>query len=89
MFLFLFYVSCPTGSISAIVAFHNLGTIITGKYKDNILTSNINLNTSVVIYIQYITVSTSQVCIGQCRSRYTINLIIEEEYRRNKIDVNK
>ena len=38
---------------------------------------------------QYITVSTSQLCIGQCRSRYTISLIIEEAYRRNKIDVNK
>ena len=39
--------------------------------------------------IQYITVSTSQLFIGQCRSRYTISLIIEEAYRRNKIDVNK
>jgi hypothetical protein len=39
--------------------------------------------------IQYITASTSQLCIGQCRSRYTISLIIEETYRRNKIDVNK
>jgi hypothetical protein len=39
--------------------------------------------------IQYITASTSQLCIGQCRSRYTISLIIEEAYRRNKIDVNK
>jgi hypothetical protein len=28
--------------------------------------------------IQYITASTSQLCIGQCRSRYTISLIIEE-----------
>jgi hypothetical protein len=39
--------------------------------------------------IQYITVSTSQLFIGQCRSRYIISLIIEEAYRRNKIDVNK
>jgi hypothetical protein len=39
--------------------------------------------------IQYITVSTSQLCIGQCRSCYTMRLIIEEAYRRNKIDVNK
>ena len=31
----------------------------------------------------------SQLCIGQCRSRYTMRLIIEEAYRRNKIDVNK
>ena len=39
--------------------------------------------------IQYITVSTSQLFIGQCRSRYTISLSIEEAYRRNKIDVIK
>ena len=39
--------------------------------------------------IQYITVSTSQLFIGQCHSRNTISLIIEEAYRRNKIDVNK
>jgi hypothetical protein len=38
--------------------------------------------------IQYIKASMSQLCIGQCRSRYTISLIIEEAYRRNKIDVN-
>jgi hypothetical protein len=40
-----------------------------------------------------ITVSTSQLFIGQCHSCYTIcytiSLIIEEAYRRNKIDVNK
>ena len=39
--------------------------------------------------IQYITTSTSQLFIGLCRSRYTMRLIIEEAYRRNKIDVNK
>ena len=39
--------------------------------------------------IQYITVSTSQLFIGQCRSRYTVSLIIAEEFRRDKIDVNK
>ena len=39
--------------------------------------------------IQYITISTSQLFIGKCRSRYTISLIIEEAYRRNKIDVNR
>jgi hypothetical protein len=48
---FLFYVSRPTGGISTIVAFHNLMKINTGMYKDNILTSNINLNTTVVIYM--------------------------------------
>ena len=49
--LFVFNVSRPTGSISAIVAFHNLLKIITGMYKDKILTSNNNLSTSVVIYM--------------------------------------
>jgi uncharacterized membrane protein len=48
---FLFYVSRPTGSITAIVAFHNLVKIITGMYKENILTSNIDLSTSVGIYM--------------------------------------
>ena len=38
--------------------------------------------------IQYITASTSQLFIGQCRSRYTTSLIIEEAYRSNNIDVN-
>jgi hypothetical protein len=42
---FVFHVSRPTGSISAIVTLYYLLQIITDMYKDSILIWNINLNT--------------------------------------------
>ena len=48
---FLFYVSRPTGSMSAIVTLHNEVKIITGMYKDSILIWNINSDTCVGIYM--------------------------------------
>jgi hypothetical protein len=50
-FFVLFYVSRPTGSMSAIVTLHNEVKIITGMYKDSILIWNINSDTCVGIYM--------------------------------------
>jgi hypothetical protein len=48
---FVFHVSRPMGSISAIVTLYYLLQIITDMYKDSILIWNINLNTCGWIYM--------------------------------------
>jgi hypothetical protein len=79
-----YYISPPVIDILALCDYINIEDVNVSLPNENLSPCwNIKYN------IQYITASTSQLCIGQCRSRYTISLIIEEAYRRNKIDVNK